>query len=461
MSGTTTSRMRSTLVWGGDRTEHVLRRVRNTRIGPNIKFVIIHCGTNNVDFHRPVDIAEALISIGEKALLYNPEINVIISGILPRGSNYIRSEKVLKTNCYLKKSCQSHKKNIHYLEHDPDWTNKDGSIDQSLFYKDQLHLIRPGNIKLAEEIDRAIKQIRNDIGVVDNPLHSPLGTHTHTFPIGKSRHSGVPKWEKCEYVCPSTISSPLPPLPLSSSSPLPFQCSRSFSPTSSSVPPNGCSGDGVDACGGGCGDGGGYDDDEGSDGSHSSSPPSPPSPPCQPPQQPPSSQPSFLSSISLSFLLLLIYFKNFLNTSCKILSNICNLLISIHFLLCNSIIFLSYTIFYLIFNFLTYSLIYFSYTIFYLIYKFLAYGLILLIFINLSYTLYGSNSNCSEFEHSQIYVNNKTYEGSFYANSIFNVFNHYTVTSDGDHNFFPNDLIHCFQWEVCHLIIIIGITVCF
>ncbi len=142
---------------GGDMTQHVLWRIRNTRMSQNINFVVVHCGTNNVDSHRPDDIANALVLIGEKIQIYNPDIKVIISGILPRGSNLIRSEKITKINSILKKKCDSIKKNIFYLEHDSDWTNDDGSLRDDLFYADNLHLVRPGNVKLSREIDRTIK----------------------------------------------------------------------------------------------------------------------------------------------------------------------------------------------------------------------------------------------------------------------------------------------------------------
>ena len=78
---------------GGDMTQHVLWRIRNTRISHNVKFVVVHCGTNNIDSHQPDDIATALVLIGEKIHVYNPDVNVIISGILPRESNHSRSKK--------------------------------------------------------------------------------------------------------------------------------------------------------------------------------------------------------------------------------------------------------------------------------------------------------------------------------------------------------------------------------
>ena len=81
---------------GGDLTQHVLWRVRNTRFNRNIKFIVVHCGTNNLNHHQPCDISNALILISEKIQLYNPTIKVILSGILPRGTGNFYNDKISK-----------------------------------------------------------------------------------------------------------------------------------------------------------------------------------------------------------------------------------------------------------------------------------------------------------------------------------------------------------------------------
>ena len=46
---------------GGDKVENVLWRSENLRIPPNIKDVVIHCGTNNIDFSTPNEIVNGLM----------------------------------------------------------------------------------------------------------------------------------------------------------------------------------------------------------------------------------------------------------------------------------------------------------------------------------------------------------------------------------------------------------------
>ena len=48
---------------GGDRTEHVIWRVDNLSFPASIKYVIIHCGTNNTKFNNPTDIADDILSV--------------------------------------------------------------------------------------------------------------------------------------------------------------------------------------------------------------------------------------------------------------------------------------------------------------------------------------------------------------------------------------------------------------
>ena len=48
---------------GGDRMQHVLWRSMNIDLNPNAKYVIIHCGTNNVDKDQPRAIGKSIMAI--------------------------------------------------------------------------------------------------------------------------------------------------------------------------------------------------------------------------------------------------------------------------------------------------------------------------------------------------------------------------------------------------------------
>ena len=53
---------------GGGRTQHVLWRVDHMYLPASVSVVVIHCGSNNLDFnvYQPNDIANSLVSIGSK-----------------------------------------------------------------------------------------------------------------------------------------------------------------------------------------------------------------------------------------------------------------------------------------------------------------------------------------------------------------------------------------------------------
>ena len=66
---------------GGDRTQHVLWRAENATLPNSLKYVVIHCGTNNIDRDQPRDIANGL-KLQEKC----SGLKVIVTDLLPRDS---------------------------------------------------------------------------------------------------------------------------------------------------------------------------------------------------------------------------------------------------------------------------------------------------------------------------------------------------------------------------------------
>ena len=50
----------------------------------SLKFVIVHCGTNNVGKDRPVDIVNALFLIATHIQKRKPGVKLFVSGLLSR-----------------------------------------------------------------------------------------------------------------------------------------------------------------------------------------------------------------------------------------------------------------------------------------------------------------------------------------------------------------------------------------
>ena len=103
----------------GDRTQHVLWRAEDFSVRPSVKYVVVHCGTNNLGHDQPKLTVDDIIKIRkvfqEKLAA---DVKMILTDLLPRDLNKSkRRNKILKVNSYLKKSCKD-ETNIYYLEQD-------------------------------------------------------------------------------------------------------------------------------------------------------------------------------------------------------------------------------------------------------------------------------------------------------------------------------------------------------
>ena len=80
---------------GGDRMQHVLWHAENATLPNSLKYVVIHCGTNNINCDQPGDIANGVISIGLKLQEKCRGLKVIVTGLLPRDSECSQSFVVI------------------------------------------------------------------------------------------------------------------------------------------------------------------------------------------------------------------------------------------------------------------------------------------------------------------------------------------------------------------------------
>ena len=94
------------------------------------KYVVIHCGTNNIDHDQPGDIANGVISIGLKLQEKCHGLKVIVTGLLPRDSEWSqRRKKIYLINYYLEKLCCDRFDDFYFIKQDDDWTD-DGKLDK-------------------------------------------------------------------------------------------------------------------------------------------------------------------------------------------------------------------------------------------------------------------------------------------------------------------------------------------
>ena len=87
---------------GGDRMQNVLWRIKDIVLPKSIRSVVIHYGTNNIDTSSSDEISAGVVNIARSILHRYPNIEIIVSGLLPRDNHWLtRRVKINETNDYL------------------------------------------------------------------------------------------------------------------------------------------------------------------------------------------------------------------------------------------------------------------------------------------------------------------------------------------------------------------------
>ena len=135
---------------------------RFTFIHLSVKNVAILCRTNNIPIDTPHDIADCIISIGSIFQKRYSGIDVRVCGLIPRDESCSVNRRLInEVNKILKYQCNIN--GFTFIFQDHGWAFANGSLDCSLLYKDLLHLIEQGSIKLAKSITLTITSRYKDI----------------------------------------------------------------------------------------------------------------------------------------------------------------------------------------------------------------------------------------------------------------------------------------------------------
>ena len=150
---------------GGDHTQNVLWRVEHMYLPATVSVGVIHCGINDINgsankAYKPHDIANNVISCGLKLRERNPLISIIIVGILPTDDTTWRRCRIEEVNSILEASCSSY--DFLFIEQDGCWSGSSGKINESLFWRDHLHLNKKGCNLLASQYAKAITNAKKN-----------------------------------------------------------------------------------------------------------------------------------------------------------------------------------------------------------------------------------------------------------------------------------------------------------
>ena len=139
------------LGFGGNRIENVLWRSISLPLPLSVRNIVVQPRTNNISTDSPRDIANCIVDVGIIFRSKFNTVNIIICSLIPRDECWsINRLLINKVNYILKYEC--HKNGFVFIVRDHGWTLTNGSLECSLFYKDSLHLIEQGNVKLAKLI---------------------------------------------------------------------------------------------------------------------------------------------------------------------------------------------------------------------------------------------------------------------------------------------------------------------
>ena len=121
--------------------------------------IFILCGTNNVDHNSPEEIVSGLISSGISVQAQFHRAKVVIIPLLRDKRFSLRRGNINIINSLLESECSKHI--LYTYNHEPEWLNADGSLNKSLFYSDNLHLVKEGNERLTKEIVAFYKSLKS------------------------------------------------------------------------------------------------------------------------------------------------------------------------------------------------------------------------------------------------------------------------------------------------------------
>jgi lysophospholipase L1-like esterase len=138
--------------FGWDRIENVLWRVYHGEFDDfNGKNIVLMIGTNNLGINPDEEIVEGLQFLIKAIRQRNPDVNIIMVGILPR----VKSEEhVASINKKIKEmSLQNH---IDYVDFGKDFLIN-GKVNSKLFISDGLHPNADGYEVLGKDLVKILK----------------------------------------------------------------------------------------------------------------------------------------------------------------------------------------------------------------------------------------------------------------------------------------------------------------
>jgi lysophospholipase L1-like esterase len=144
----------------GDRTQHILWRIRNGNFDQaKPRVVALEIGVNNFPYHTASEIADGIKAITRSILKILPESSVLLMGPLPTGKEKSDPERRKYEEVHHLIKELHNGKTIIYLPLDKFFVNSDGSLIRPLYAPDGIHLTADGYRKWAEAMMPEIRKM--------------------------------------------------------------------------------------------------------------------------------------------------------------------------------------------------------------------------------------------------------------------------------------------------------------
>lgn len=159
--------------YGGDRTQHVLWRLKNGAVnGITPEVAVVMIGTNNAHELSPVSTAMGVYCILKELRERLPETKILLLGIFTSDSRVHQvmgseANKILSTysgDNYRKSlnNPRGSEQKIFYLDLIGQFRNEDGSLKKENFHQDELHLSDAGYTAWAKGMESVVRELLAD-----------------------------------------------------------------------------------------------------------------------------------------------------------------------------------------------------------------------------------------------------------------------------------------------------------
>ena len=133
---------------GGDKTQNILWRSKNTSLQQSLKYVVITqvCGTNNLDTDNPDETSDGLVWIALFLQKRIKHLQIVVNELIPRDAiNTKQRQKLLELNQLLQEKCTNYI-SVYFLKPDTDWKTLSSGLNKTCYFN--IYLLENGIKKL-------------------------------------------------------------------------------------------------------------------------------------------------------------------------------------------------------------------------------------------------------------------------------------------------------------------------